>query len=153
MSNISLINCNIYLSYKETCFLMFSSPGVSPQTHIHPMMLRGCSHGLCELIPYTKRNRREIERDLYQLCRHVINRSVITTCRLLRTYECITLPLLNFPETYFSTTNTPATLNSCHFFLLFYSNIDNNTQLSTNICSFQPSSGIHITHKTHSEHK
>lgn len=100
---------------------MSSSPSrLSPYAHTHPMVLRGHSLGLSEFIPYTKRSRRDS--DTYQLCRRVINKSVITTCRLLGTYECITLPLINLLRTYFSVTNSTATLNSCHF--SFYSNID-----------------------------
>ena len=140
------INCNVYLLYKKTCFYMSFSPSrVSLYAHTQPMMLKGYSHGLSKFIPYTKRNRRES--DMYQLCGHVINRSVITTCRLLHTYECITLLLINLPGTYFSITNSSATLNSCHF-SSFYRDIDSNMPRSANICSFQPVSGMHIAQRT-----
>lgn len=109
------------------------------------MMVRGYSHALSEFIPYTKRNRRYS--GMYQLCRHVINRSVITTCRSLHTYECITLLLINLPGTYFSITNSSATLNSCSF-SSFYSNIDSNMLRSSNICSFHLVSGKHIAQRT-----
>lgn len=84
---------------------------------------------------------------MYQMRRHVINRSVITICRLLHTYECITLLLINLPGTYFSITNSSATLYSCSF-SSFYSDIDNNVPHSTNTCSFQPLSGKHIAQRT-----
>lgn len=80
---------------------------------------------------------------MYELCRSVINRSIITTCRLLHTYKCITLLLINLPGIYFTVTNSSASLNSCHF-LSFYSNIDSNMLDSINICSLQPVSGMHM---------
>lgn len=77
----------------------------------------------------------------------MINRSVITTCRLLHTYKCITLLLINLPGTYFTVTDSSASLNSCHF-PSFYSNIDSNMLHSINICSLQPVSGMHIAQRT-----
>lgn len=82
---------------------------------------------------------------MHQLCRQVINRAAITKCRLLRTYECITLLLINLPGTYFRITDSSATLSSCNF-SSFYSNFDRNMPRSTN-CSFQPVSGMHIAQR------
>lgn len=75
----------------------------------------------------------------------MINRSVITTCRLLHTYKCTTLLLI--PGIYFTVTSSSASLNSCHF-PSFYSNIDSNMPYSINICSLQPVSGMHIAQRT-----
>lgn len=75
----------------------------------------------------------------------MVNRSVITTCRWLHTYKCITLLLI--PGIYFTVTNSSARLNSCHF-PSFYSNIDSNMLHSINICSLQPVSGMHMAQRT-----
>lgn len=82
---------------------------------------------------------------MYQLRRQVINPAAITKCRLLLTYACVTLLLINLSGTYFRIPNSSATLSSCHF-SSFYNNFDRNTPRSTN-CSFQPVSGMHIAQR------